>query len=136
MAASISPSNSQLLSKVARLAYKKTLHLKEVFNTNNWESNKAIRCWLGIAAQYFEMMTLWSIYMTNDFEKSKLLNTPKTIDTIYYEDMLIGQRLIQYKKEFEGMSNSTPNLEPFNYKENCLHAVEFLTDSKLSKFQE
>lgn len=113
----------------------KALHLKDVFAKQEWESNKAIRCWLGIAAQYFEMMTLWSIYQTNEYEKQKLLNTPKTIDTIYYEDMLIGQKLLQMKSDFEQMSKAHPHLDAFNYAHNCIHAASFIDSRKITQFQ-
>lgn len=136
MVSNISPSNCQLISKIARNAFQKTLNLKEVFSSENWDANKAIRCWLGIAAQYFEMMTLWSIYQTNEYEKQKLISTPKTIDTIYYEDMLIGQKLIQYKSDFQSMANALPHLDAFNYKLNCEHGANFIDDSKIAKFQE
>lgn len=136
MASSVSPSNVQIISKIARYSLESTKHLLEVFSNDTWGGNKEIRTWLDIAGQYFEMMTLWSIYATNEFEKQKVLNTPKTIDTIYYEDMLIGKRLIQFKKEFVSRVKSVSKYEDFNFKQSCLHAAAFISESMISKLQE
>lgn len=136
MAASVSPSNVQIIAKIARYSAESTKHLVEVFGNDTWGMNKEIRTWLDIAGQYFQMMTLWAIHTTNEYEKQKLINTPKTIDTIYYEDMLIGNRLIQFRKEFQARVKGLSQYEDFNFKQCCLHAAAFVTETMASRLQE
>ena len=88
--------------------------------------------WCKVANFYFEILTFWSIYISNKLQSNRIIEKTKDIETIYFENHLIANKIIDLRenlkktiKDFSNDGNSK-----FNAVDSGTHALALISDSE------
>ena len=123
------PQTLNVIAQMSRKAIHKSKQLHDMVEQTNHPLKAQLKPWLVLAKSHFHLTCLWAVYEINQCSKNKTLDTPKSISTIYFEDKLLGEKLIQYQGEILKLAASFPADQHFNLKEAAQHSAALITNS-------
>jgi len=109
-------------TQIARVAMIKARTMAENLNVNA-PSFQELKVWLNIATNHFDLMTCLCVYQINGLIRSKVLDSStKSITVVYYDDKMVGERILQLGEQMKQMAGSFSQYDQFNFKDSCMYS--------------
>jgi len=124
-----SPSGIEFLRPIAIQCINKVKTIKEGFQRINCEMSPAVIEWCSIADTHFQIMAFWGIFRSNEMQTEKIIEKTKDVETIYFQNHLLANKIIDLKQGLEGrLGTLKPNFGFCNL-ESAKHTLSLIHES-------
>ena len=115
------PTGIQFMRGIAVIASKKAEMVRSGFTRVSCEMSPHVIEWCNVASIYFQMMAYWAIYKQNTYMMEKIIEKTKDIETIYFENHLLANKIIDLKHTIEKNIKNMNSSNAFNGTESAIH---------------
>lgn len=92
-----SPAGISFMRTIAMNSVNKVRKVMAGFTSMQCELSASVIEWCNVALVYFEMMAYYGIFKTNQFMMDKVVEKTKDIETIYFQNHLLANKIIELK---------------------------------------
>lgn len=106
----------------------KIRRIREGFQHLNCELTSSIVEWCNVAENYFQIIAYWGIFKYNTMMMEKIVPKTKDIETIYFENHLLANKIIDLKQTLEKNLGLLSQDHSFNGLESAKHTLNVISD--------
>ena len=101
----IKPEAVDLLIEMTQRLYHKIQELQAFFRNNQSEMSGLIVAWLDCSTIYYRMITGYALFVKNNYMSQRLIEKTKDVETIYFENNLLANSILDTKDAFKAMAD-------------------------------
>ena len=124
------PSGIKFAASIALQSIRKVERVEEGFKRFNCNISLLVRAWSGIAKLHFQILAYWSMYLENEFMTSKIIEKTKDVETIYFQNNLLANKILDLKQSLESLSQGIGANDLFNLRESAMHSLAFINQAQ------
>ena len=124
------PAGIKYAASIALQSIRKTERVEEGFKRFNCNVSLLVRGWCSIAKLHFKILAYWSLYLENEFMTQRVIEKTKDVETIYFQNNLLANKILDLKQNIVNMSNGIGQNDLFNLKESAQHSMTFINQAQ------
>jgi len=104
--------------------------IEQGFKRFNCDISGIVMNWCQIARKHFEICAYYSLYETNNMMTQKIVEKTKDVETIYFENNLLANKVLDLRIELEKLAGTIGNSDLFNLKASAQHSLALINQAQ------